>query len=557
MIKVMESRTVAVAIVGGGPVGLMLALFLDRHGVPTVVFNTEPTSRWHPKGNTHNARTMEHYRRLGISKAIRGLGLPAEHPRDVAYFTRLNAWELARIVMPCEAERMRMAVDAAPTDQVPEPLLRANQMYVERYLLEHARSRPNITLRFGWHASSFEQSERGVTVSAERADGTARETWRASFLVGCDGGQSFVRRALGIRYEGQASVEQPFLGGRMISTYVRIPALHRDILGGRKGWLYNVVAPDLRMLLIALDGRDEFLLMTKASHAQALPDDDVIVRTIQRGVGTDIPVTVLAHRPWIGGAALVAERFAIGRVFLAGDATHLFSPTGGFGMNTGIDGVANLSWKLAAVLQGWGGPNLLASYEAERRPVAKRNTAAARFLTERVGEVVVPENVEAHSDAGAAARERLGAFLQSFDRQFASLGVELGGRYDDSPLISRTDGDAPDDDPVTYKPSGVPGGRLPHLWLEGKQGARNSIFDDLGVGFTLLRVGEDAPRADKFRAAAKALRVPFRALTVPRYPARELYERKLVLVRPDQHIAWRSDDPPLDARAVLDRSVGA
>jgi 2-polyprenyl-6-methoxyphenol hydroxylase-like FAD-dependent oxidoreductase len=552
----MDALTVPVAIVGGGPVGLLLALFLDRYGVRTVVFNTEPTTRWHPKGNTHNSRTMEHYRRLGISGAIRRLGLPADHPRDVAYFTRLNGWELARIAMPAEAQRMRLAAGAPPTDQVPEPLLRANQMYVERFLLEHAATRANITLRFGWKATAFDQDNDGVRVRAEHSDGAARETWSAAFLVGCDGGKSVVRRTLGIRYEGQASVEQPFLGGRMVSTYLRIPTLHSDILHQRKGWLYNVVAPDLRMLLISLDGRDDFLLMTKADHPDAMPDDRAIIRTVQRGIGAEVPVSVIAHQPWTGGVALVAERFSMGRVFLAGDATHLFSPTGGFGMNTGIDGAANLAWKIAAAVQGWAGPRLLASYEIERRPIARRNTAAARTLTERVGEVVPPSNLEELSEAGGAARARLGAFLSSFDSQFASLGVELGVRYDGSPLIC-ADGVPPRDDPVRYEPSTVPGGRLPHVWLPEYGNARRSIFDRLGLGFTLIRVGDDAPPADRFVAAALALGLPFRALTVPSRPAGELYERKLILVRPDQHVAWRGDDSPDDARALLLRAVGA
>ncbi len=557
-------RRTPVAIVGGGPVGLMLALFLERHGVDTVVFNLEAGSRWHPKGSTHNARTMEHYRRLGVSDAVRALGLPADHPRDIAYFTRLAGWELARLAMGTERARARAAREAPDADQQPEPLVRANQMYVERFLLEHAATRPGITLRYGWRVTDFEQDGAGVTLAAEPADGGGPgERWRAAYLAGCDGGQSFVRRALGIAYEGPGGAHDGFLGGRMFSSYVRIPALHGDLLGGRKAWMYNVMAPGARMLLVSLNGGDEFLLMSKPTADEAAPDDAAVIRRIQEGVGRAVEVEVLAHAPWQGGVALVAERFSAGRVYLAGDAIHLFSPTGGFGMNTGIDGAANLAWKLAAAVQGWAGDGLLASYEAERRPIAHRNTAAARFLTMQVGELRVPPEVEADDAAGEAARRALGDTLQVFRRQFDAPGVELGARYDGSPIVWPA-GAPPDDDPIAYRPSSVPGGRLPHVWVTGADGARRSVFDLLGVGFTLLRVrGPAADEVDEVddgaaRLAAAAARrgIPLSTLDVESVAARALYARRLVLVRPDQHVAWRGDRVPDDAGAVLDRVVG-
>jgi 2-polyprenyl-6-methoxyphenol hydroxylase-like FAD-dependent oxidoreductase len=550
----MYDHRTSVAIIGGGPVGLLLALFLDRHGVRSTVFNTESSTRFHPKGNTHNSRTMEHYRRLGISAAIRELGLPRDHPRDVAYFTRCNAWELARFRFPTEAERMCELSREPATSQVPEPLLRANQMYVERFLLEHARTRANITLRFGWRVSGFRQDESGVDIDAEGTTEGA-ERWRADFAVGADGGRSFVRRALGIGYQGQSGVEQPFLGGAMISTHVQVPALHQDILKHRKSWMYNVVASDLRMLLISLDGADEFVLMTKAEQPESVPSDDAIVRTVQRGVGLPVPVTVLAHRAWTGGVALVAERFAVGRVFLVGDACHLFSPTGGFGMNTGIDGAANLAWKLAAAVQGWAGRELLGSYERERQAVAHRNTAAARALTERVGQLVIPTAIEEATALGMKARARLGAQLAGLRSQFASLGVELGARYDESPIIER-DAEPPEGDLCEYRPSSVPGGRAPHFWCDTASGRRTSLFDQLGIGFTLLRVGAEAPDAVAFSALARQRGVPLTVLSLPRRPAWELYQRRLVLIRPDQHVAWRADEFADDMAAVLDRCVG-
>src|SRR6478736_5250992 len=159
-----DNKQIPVAIVGGGPVGLMLALFLDRYGVRSVIFNAEPEVRRHPKGSTHNSRTMEHHRRLGIAPLVRGLSLPIDRATDVSYYTRLTGWELGRLPLPSETDKRRAVAASTATDQIPEPLLRANQMYVEGFLLEHARTRPNVTVRFGWSVAAFQEDETGVTV---------------------------------------------------------------------------------------------------------------------------------------------------------------------------------------------------------------------------------------------------------------------------------------------------------------------------------------------------------------------------------------------------------
>jgi 2-polyprenyl-6-methoxyphenol hydroxylase-like FAD-dependent oxidoreductase len=558
-----SSQSIPVAIVGGGPVGLMLALFLDRHGVSSVVFNLEESVRPHPKGSTQNARTMEHYRRLGISSQIRGLGLkglglPADHPTDVAYFTRFNAYELARLPMPSEADKMRAVAASARTDQVPEPILRANQMYVEAFLLDHARSRPNITLRFGHEVTSFRQDGSGVTLESQNLSGGDAETWRAQYLAGCDGGRSFVRRSLGIQYEGYAQLEQAFFGGRMFSTYLRAPTLYRDHLGSRRAFQAWVVNPQLRTAIVALNGVDEFILWTKAKGPDHTPTDDDIAQVMRTLTGTDIPLEIIAHRPWAAGVALVAERFAADRVLLAGDAVHLFTPTGGFGMNTGVDDAANLAWKLAALVQGWGGPRLLDSYERERKPIAVRNTGASRALASHIGDVKVPAELEDDSAAGEAARSEVGEFLSTFGEEFASIGVQLGARYDGSPIVW-PDGAPPADDYAAYRPSGVPGGRVPHAWLGDGRGPDDSVFDRLGVGFTLLRVGPNAPGVDAFIEAAQRRGIPLSVLDIDDADdgaLRALYGRALLLVRPDQHIGWRGDVAPDDADRVLARVVG-
>ncbi|MBN8965591.1 MAG: FAD-dependent monooxygenase [Rhizobiales bacterium] len=400
------TQTAPVAIVGGGPVGLLLALFLDRYGVRSVLFNTDAEVRPHPKGSTHNARTMEHHRRLGFASAIRALGLPPERPTDVRYFTRLNGWELARIPMLSEGEKLHAVATSAATDQVPEPLLRANQLYVEQFLLERAREARNITVRFGWHVDRFEDDDDGATIHAESMENGARESWRTQYLVGCDGGRSSVRRSLALRYHGLGKLDVPHFGGRMVATHMRAPTLYRDHLARHHGWQYWMINPDMRATIITLAGDEEFLVFSKATDDNVPPPDAEISAKLEQGVGAAFKHKMLDHRLWTAGVALVAERFVAGRVILAGDAAHLFTPTGGFGMNTGMDDAANLAWKLAAAVQGWGGTGLIQTYETERRPVAERNTNAARELNKNLTNYTVAPAIEQDTAEGAAERRR-------------------------------------------------------------------------------------------------------------------------------------------------------
>jgi len=549
------SLQIPVAIVGGGPVGLGLALLLDKHGVRSVLFNTEEITRWHPKGSSQGARTMEHFRRLGIANKVRALGLPADHPTDVIYFTRFGGWELARLPMPSAAEKLRAIATAPKTNQVPEPLHRANQMYVEKFLLEHVRTRANITVRFGWRVENFTDDGDAVTLHAINERDGKRETWRSAYLAGCDGGQGMVRRALGIRYAGE-SLQQAYMGGRMFSTHVRVPTLARDFLRTDRGFQYWVINPELRTTITSVNGADEFMFWTRARDENADADDRVVVDAMRRSTNSDIAVEVLAHHPWTAGMALVAERYGAGRVFLAGDSVHLFTPTGGFGMNTGVDDAANLAWKLAAMVQGWGGGGLLASYEAERKPIALRNTGAARQLSKNIGDITIPPAVEDDSAAGERARCELGAALSTCGEQYGSIGVQLGARYDGSPIVAE-DGAPPTDDFINYTPSSVPGGRAPHFWVDDGRGFGSSLFDRLGTGFTLLRLGGRAPSGSALAEAAAQTRIPFKLLDCADDEARDLYGCDLALIRPDQHVAWRGNATPADAERLITRTVGA
>ncbi|MFZ3494834.1 FAD-dependent monooxygenase [Streptomyces sp. 5.8] len=543
-----------VAIVGGGPVGLMLALFLDRHGVRSTVFDAAHHPYGEPRGNTHNARTMEHYRRLGIAAPIRRLGLPVEHPADIAYFTRYDGHELARLPLASRSRRMSQTAGAPATDQTPEPVHRANQMYVERFLYEHVRTRPRITLRLGRTVHGLRQDKTQVVLSTEDAEGRTEHT-RARYAVGCDGGRSFVRRSLGVHYEGPGSLDQEVLGRRATAAHLRLPTFHTDVMTGPRAWSYWALNSELVMNLIALDGADEFFLLTSSVDPDTA-DPGRLTDLVRRAAGTPLPVEVLGHRPWTPGAALVAQRFTIGRVLLAGDAAHLFTPNGGFGMNTGVDDAANLAWKLAAVLQGWGGPGLLATYEAERRPVALRNTAAARELNAGLGSIDRPPALEEDGPAGEEARARVGALLRDYGERTHSLGVQLGARYDGSPIVAR-DGEPPADSWGTYTPSGVPGGRAPHLWLDDWHGQGSSLYDRFGTGWTLLRLGGGAPDSKRLEASAHGLGMPLSVLDVDIPEARDLYGRDLVLIRPDQHVAWRGNRLPTHPGELVAQLTGS
>jgi 2-polyprenyl-6-methoxyphenol hydroxylase-like FAD-dependent oxidoreductase len=565
-----ETKT-QVAIVGGGPVGLVLALFLDFHGAKCTIFNTEPESRWHPKGNGQNARTMELYRRLGFSDEVRRLGLPGDHPFDQAYFTRLSSHEIYRFPMPSRDERIAMRAQMPVTDQLPEPMFHVNQMYVERYLLERVRQSPNIDVRFGWQVDWFTQNEDGVRLYARKAASTTGGAdeiiCNAEYAAACDGGNGFMRKTLGIAYEGDVQKKDAYWAGQFFSIYMRIPELYPKFVGRRRGWMYWAINPDphTRGVIFSLNGADEFMMLIKPERGHSGVDTAKVADWLKRTIGADIAIEVLAYHPWNAGQALVAERYRAGRVFIAGDAAHLFTPTGGFGMNTGIDDSSNLAWKLAAVLQGWGGPRLLDTYEAERKPIGRRNTGASRQYASRMHDAVVPDNIEADGAAGNAARAEAAQMTyvryNHFNRaeDVDAVGVQIGGRYDGSPIIIADGTPPPDVFPQTYDeyvPSGLPGGRAPHLWLDDRRVMGSSLFDRFGRGFTLLRFDSRATDTAPLERAAAARDLPLKVLDVTLRQARELYGRALALVRPDQYIAWRGDRLPDNIDALLARVTG-
>ena len=293
-------------------------------------------------------------------------------------------------------------------------------------------------------------------------------------------------------------------------------------------------------------------LMALESDGRQTADSVDRAALLQRAVGRPIDVEWRGVSVW-KRRSVVAERYAHGRVFLAGDAVHQLSPTGALGMNTGIGDAVDLGWKLAAVLAGWGGPNLLASYDSERRPIGVRNVGMATEFYLAHGEFAGGmAAIEDDSEAGRALRRRLGDSLaRDVGRMFRTAGLQLGYRYESSPICV-ADGTPPvADDPETFVASARPGSRAPHAWL----GDGRSTLDLFGRGFVLLRFGDADTTA--LREAAAARNVPLAIVDLDEPEAASLYERRLVLVRPDGHVAWRGDEAPDNADALIDRVRGA
>jgi len=546
------SRQVDVVIAGGGPAGLTLAIELGRRGVSCLLFDDKPGTTANPQAHATQARTMEHYRRLGFAHEVRALGLPGDYPTDMVCCTRFAGHELARFKRPSAKQATDAARTSAGSWSTPELPHRCALMFVEPVLRRHAEKFGSVDVRFGWRVLRFRDGPDGVEVDAERNDGGERRTVLARHLVGCDGPRPTVRRQLGIAMQGEKRFEREWMAGKMHAMYFRAPALYH-VMNRPPAWMYFTINKDRRSVLVAVNGTDTFVV-----NAQLKPheQDDAISEQRARGMweealGGTCPIEVISQAVWHGGYMLVAERYAHGRVLMAGDAVHLFTPTAGLGYNTAVDDVCNLGWKLAAVLQGWGGEKLLASYGIERRPVGLRNTRIAKSLADSIGLHRASPALEEESAAGTAERKTSGEYLRDhLQREFNIPGVTLGVRYDGSPIVV-SDGTAPPPDHANnYVPTACPGGRAPHWWLPDG----SSLFDRFGREFTLLVTVADASAAQGFVAAAAAQRIPLDVLHLPHRALRELYEADLALIRPDQHIAWRGGST--DAAATLARATG-
>jgi 2-polyprenyl-6-methoxyphenol hydroxylase-like FAD-dependent oxidoreductase len=533
-----------VLIVGGGPFGLMLANELGRRGIGVALVDQNPGTTQNAAANATQARTMEHFRRLGFADEVRALGLPPDFPTDVAYFTRFARHELARFSLPSSRDARQLVTTLSGSWSAAELPHRCNQKFIEPVLRRHAEALPGVSVNYGHRMTRFREFDDHVEADVESTG--SKHTIKARYLIGADGPRSGVRQALGIRYGGETGVTRPFVGGRMYAVHARIPEFYREV-PHRAAWMNVAFNPERRCFMPAVDGHGEF-----AFHTQLRPhenEDQVTeeeaVAMVQETIGLPLRVEVLARAPWTAGHSLVAEEFSRKRIFIGGDAAHLFTPTGGLGYNTAIEDAVNLGWKLAAVLRGIASENLLESYEAERRPLALRNTAYAKGFADSLGNPVPAPEIEHDSPAGEAARRRAGEYYAAHGRaEFNIPGITFGGRYDGSPAIA-SDGSAPPPDrPNEYVPTACPGGRPPHLWLADGR----SLYDCFGFEWTLLRLG--AGGGAGFIESARQRSIDLKVVDLKIPEGRDLYAADLALIRPDHIVAWRGNSDS-SADAVL------
>jgi 2-polyprenyl-6-methoxyphenol hydroxylase-like FAD-dependent oxidoreductase len=528
-----------VLIVGAGPVGLTLAVALGQRGIRCTLIEQKEAPQFLPKMERCNARTMEIYRRMGIADRIRRAGLPADCPMDVFIVTSLIDRPLLHLPYPSVAQA-KAAIAAKNDGTLPlEPSQLISQYTLEPVLRSVAEEIASVTVRYGCELVAFSQNAKSVSAGVRNLDGSGSEI-TSRYLVGCDGGSSFVRAELGIALRGEANLLQ------LRQALYRCDDLYERIPIG-KGRHYHV-ADGQSTFLIVQDSTKHFTL-----HSVVESDEDM-ARMFEETCAMPVEYEMLYVGRWRQNL-LLADSYAQRRVFLAGDAVHLVIPTGGLGMNTGVGDATDLAWKLAATLQGWGGPHLLASYEIERRQVGERNVAAARFATlgRQKWRAAYRPNIRDATAEGAETRARLAAIAEVEQRKSNEMiGAELGYRYDGSPLIWPEPEEGPTHNVMDYVPTTWPGSRLPHAW----RADGTALHDDLGEGYTLLSFGGTGADSTPLERAFAEFGAPFVTVSIPDERPREIYGHDLLLLRPDLHVVWRGNRLPDQPRKLAEIATG-
>jgi 2-polyprenyl-6-methoxyphenol hydroxylase-like FAD-dependent oxidoreductase len=535
----MSENDVEVLIAGAGPVGLSAAIELGRRGIRCMVVERNERVGLSPRAKTTNVRTREHLRRWGIAEALRAASpMGPDYPCTVVFATRMNGPELARFENAVNGSRARNDLYSEEAQWVPQYVL-------EEVLRQRACSLPGVTVTFNAELTSFRESaQRVVSVIKHLLSGETTKT-SSSYVIGADGARSLIRERLG------ASMVGTQVSFRNYNTIFYAPDLAARQRHG-KAIMYWMVNEEVPSVLGPLDEKGLWSFTATKLPGNVDPATLDPIDLIRRGTGLrDLKIEVVANFPWVAHQ-LIADRYQSGRVFLAGDACHLHPPFGGFGMNMGIADAVDLGWKIAATLQGWGGPDLLDTYQVERRRVHERTTAESIFNYGAVSNQLVRPGIEEGGAVGEATRNEVGEIIRATKmREFKTLGVVLGYRYESSIIIAE-DGEPPVEDPVVYLPSAYAGCLAPHLWLRDG----TSLYDHFGEGFTLLVTEGEQSEAAPLVEAARALRLPLHVLSPGDQRLRLRYKSRFALIRPDQHVAWRGDVISADSHALLSRVIG-
>ncbi|MBB5873644.1 2-polyprenyl-6-methoxyphenol hydroxylase-like FAD-dependent oxidoreductase [Allocatelliglobosispora scoriae] len=536
---------VPVVVVGAGPVGMMAALELAHHGVECVLAEQNAGPTLHPKMEFTNPRTMEHHARLGLADDIRKAGVPAGYPFDVLWSTGLDqdGERLAVWHQPSVEQKWQEIRERNDGSQPSQPYQRISQADLEPVLLDHCRRHPLIDVRHHWRFDSLQQDADGVTSTFQDLTNGTPRTVRSQYIVGCDGAGSAVRQAVGIPLSGGGIADGEGGGIRDLPVVFSVTFRTTDTERlFRHGYFWHHFTN--RYVLISLDeaGTWSFHALHQSDFDPPPADPAAWIRSLLN-VDLDIEKILVTSR-W-KPQYLIADSFRSGRVLLAGDSAHQMFPAGSHGMNTGAGDAVDLGWKLAALVNGYGGPTLLDSYEIERRPVGLRNMAMSRQHLD-----VHFEHMRLRGEGGPLAP--LGEFLSAQPGENTYEGIYLDYRYAGSPIVCADGTSEPESDQLRYVPSTWPGSRPPSVLLaDGSQ-----LFDHFGPEFTLLDLAGDG-RADALLTAAADRGLPVRHVVIREDRVRELWECDLALLRPDQHVAWRGERVPADPVEIVDRVRGA
>ncbi|HEY5712801.1 MAG TPA: FAD-dependent monooxygenase [Allosphingosinicella sp.] len=523
-----DAKRPLVVIVGAGPAGLAAAIELGSRSIPCIVLERNNREGYAPRAKTTNNRTREHLRRWGIADRLAAASpFGVDFPSNIHFVTRLAGERIALF-------ENGLSCDPARDERYSEHAQWIPQYKLETVLRQHADTIDGVTIRFNQEYLSFEQGEDGVSVRVRDLESGEEREIEADYLIGADGARSLVRDQIGAQMVGTYGLSRNY------NTIFRAPGLAEAHDHG-PGIMYWQLNPEVPSLIGPMDAGDLWFFMPTSVPTGVTYSDDETIDLIRRSTGIDLPYEILSSDEWVA-SRLLADRYSKGRVYLVGDACHLHPPFGGYGMNMGVADSVDLGWKMAATLQGWGGPTLLDSYEAERRPAHDYVMDEAERNHSMAPNQLVRDRIEDLTPEGEQARREVGEIIWEVKTaEFYGLGVVLGFCYENSPIIVADAGSAAWERSREYRPSAAPGCLAPHRWLDDG----GSLYDLFGQGFTLLvlgnRDGEDVAQAKREAAAAQ---IPLKVVVLEDPSLAELYQAKRALIRPDQHVAWRGDSWP-------------